>query len=127
MFKVRIFSDELQKKSQQLTSEERYGKYLTPKYRDLVFLMTKTQAKNEADQLALVKKVKTKQWQETSNILKRKQSDNQYRIGLSTKNEIMSYLYIRSNYKGQCHVNLNLSTEITLSFLLPMTYFRNFL
>ena len=28
------------------TSEERYGKYLTPKYRDLVFLMTKTTAKD---------------------------------------------------------------------------------
>lgn len=28
------------------TSEIRYGKYLTPKYRDLVFLMTKTQAKD---------------------------------------------------------------------------------
>lgn len=27
------------------TSEERYGKYLTPKYRDLVFLMTKTLAR----------------------------------------------------------------------------------
>lgn len=27
------------------TSEKRYGKYLTPQYRDLVFLMTKTQAK----------------------------------------------------------------------------------
>lgn len=33
-------------------SEERYGKYLTPKYRDLIFLMTKTQAKTagEAEQ-----------------------------------------------------------------------------
>lgn len=31
------------------TSEERYGKYLTPKYRDLVFLMTKTQAKTAKD------------------------------------------------------------------------------
>jgi predicted aldo/keto reductase-like oxidoreductase len=28
------------------TSEERYGKYLTPQYRDLVFLMTKTTAKD---------------------------------------------------------------------------------
>ena len=28
------------------TSEERYGKYLTPKYRDLVFLMTKSTGKN---------------------------------------------------------------------------------
>jgi len=28
------------------TSEERYGKYLTPKYRDLIFLMTKTTAKD---------------------------------------------------------------------------------
>ena len=46
---------------------------------------------------------------------------------LSAKNEIMSYLYIRSNDKHQCQVNLNLSTEITSSFLLPMTYFRNFL
>ncbi len=27
------------------TSEERYGKYLTPQYRDLVFLMTKTLAR----------------------------------------------------------------------------------
>ncbi len=27
-------------------SEERYGKYLTPKYRDRIFLMTKTQARN---------------------------------------------------------------------------------
>ena len=41
---------------------------------------------------------------------------------LSTKNEIMSYLYIRSNYKYQCQVNLNLSTEITSSFLLVMTF-----
>ena len=39
----------------------------------------------------------------------------------------MLYLYIRSNYKGQYRVNLNLSTEIISSFLLPMTYFRNFL
>ncbi len=31
------------------TSEERYGKYLTPKYRDLVFLMTKTQARTAKD------------------------------------------------------------------------------
>lgn len=31
------------------TSEERYGKYLTPKYRELVFLMTKTQARNAKD------------------------------------------------------------------------------
>lgn len=29
-------------------SEERYGKYLTPKYRDDIFLMTKTQAKDAA-------------------------------------------------------------------------------
>jgi len=28
------------------TSEERYGKYLTPQYRDLIFLMTKTTAKD---------------------------------------------------------------------------------
>ncbi len=28
------------------TSEERYGKYLTPKYRDLIFLMTKSTGKN---------------------------------------------------------------------------------
>ncbi len=28
------------------TSEERYGRYLTPKYRDLIFLMTKTTAKD---------------------------------------------------------------------------------
>ena len=28
------------------TSEERYGKYLTPKYRDLIFLMTKTTGKD---------------------------------------------------------------------------------
>lgn len=28
------------------TSEERYGKYLTPKYRDLIFLMTKTTGPN---------------------------------------------------------------------------------
>ena len=32
----------------------------------------------------------------------------------------MSYLYIRSNYKEQCRVNLNMSTEITSSFLLVM-------
>ncbi|HKJ41939.1 MAG TPA: aldo/keto reductase [Sunxiuqinia sp.] len=31
------------------TSEERYGKFLTPKYRDLVFLMTKTQARTAKD------------------------------------------------------------------------------
>ena len=31
------------------TSEERYGKYLTPKYRDLIFLMTKTQARTAKD------------------------------------------------------------------------------
>jgi aryl-alcohol dehydrogenase-like predicted oxidoreductase len=31
------------------TSEERYGKYLTPKYRELVFLMTKTQARTAKD------------------------------------------------------------------------------
>ncbi|WP_159517656.1 aldo/keto reductase [Sunxiuqinia indica] len=30
-------------------SEERYGKYLTPKYRDHIFLMTKTQARNAKD------------------------------------------------------------------------------
>jgi len=30
-------------------SEERYGKYLTPKYREHVFLMTKTQAKNATE------------------------------------------------------------------------------
>lgn len=34
------------------TSEERYGKYLVPKYRDEVFLMTKTQAKDKASALA---------------------------------------------------------------------------
>ncbi len=28
------------------TSEERYGKYLTPKYRDLIFMMTKSTGKN---------------------------------------------------------------------------------
>jgi Aldo/keto reductase family len=28
------------------TSEERYGKYLTPKYRDQIFLMTKSTAKD---------------------------------------------------------------------------------
>ncbi len=33
-------------------SEERYGKYLAPKYRDQVFLMTKTQAKDKASALA---------------------------------------------------------------------------
>ena len=33
-------------------SEERYGKYLVPKYRDQVFLMTKTQAKDKASTLA---------------------------------------------------------------------------
>ena len=36
----------------------------------------------------------------------------------------MSYLYIRSNCKGQCRVNLNLSTEITSSFLVVMTSLR---
>ena len=36
----------------------------------------------------------------------------------------MSHLYIRFNYKGQCRVNLNLSTEITSWFLLVMTSFR---
>ncbi|WP_321288074.1 aldo/keto reductase [uncultured Sunxiuqinia sp.] len=30
-------------------SEKRYGKYLTPKYRDNIFLMTKTQARNAKD------------------------------------------------------------------------------
>ncbi len=29
------------------TSEERYGKYINPKYRDLIFLMTKSTGKNE--------------------------------------------------------------------------------
>ena len=45
------------------TSEERYGKYLTPKYRDLVFLMTKTlsyDAKTAREHLeASLKRLKT--------------------------------------------------------------------